>query len=196
MKTICVFCGSSPGIRPAYADAARATAQAMYRQGLGLVYGGGKVGLMGIVADEMLNLGGEVVGVMPRALVEREIAHPRLTRLHVVETMHARKTLMSELGDAFLALPGGAGTLEEIFEQWTWAQLGIHAKPCGFLNAAGYFDPLIAMVRRAADEAFMAQAYADMLVVEDNADAVLARFAAYRAPPRKWMGASSAPVAP
>jgi uncharacterized protein (TIGR00730 family) len=131
---ICVFCGSSPGIDRDYEIAAAAAARAIAAAGATLVYGGGRVGLMGVIADAAIEAGGRVIGVMPRWLVEHEIAHRGLTELHVVETMHERKTKFAELGDAFIALPGGAGTLAEIFEQWTWAQLGLHAKPCGFLN--------------------------------------------------------------
>ena len=134
MNSICVFCGSSSGANGIYEESARATGKALVRAGLRLVYGGGRVGLMGVLADEVLAAGGQVTGVMPRALVEREIAHRGVTDLRVVETMHERKELMADLADAFIALPGGAGTLEEIFEQWTWSQLGIHAKPCGFIN--------------------------------------------------------------
>lgn len=196
MRSVAVFCGSSAGADPRYGEAAARTGQALARAGLDLVYGGGKVGLMGAVADAALAAGGRVVGVMPRALVDREIGHTGLTTLHVVETMHERKTLMGGLADAFLALPGGAGTLEEIFEQWTWAQLGIHDKPCGFLNVNGYFDPLIAMVARMAGERFIAAEHAGMLVVEPDPDAALVRFASYKAPPRKWVAAGSAAVQP
>ena len=200
MQSVCVFCGSGSGSDPAYAEAARATGLALARAGLALVYGGGRVGLMGEVADAALTAGGRVVGVMPRALIEREIAHKGLSELRVVGSMHERKTCMAELAGAFLALPGGAGTLEELFEQWTWAQLGIHEKPCGVLNVRGYFDPLLAMVGRMAGEGFMAPTYADMLVVEAEPEAALARFAAYRPPPRKWdgaaTGAATVPVAP
>ena len=134
MKSIGIFCGSSAGEHPLYLDTARLVGRTLAQQGLALVYGGGKVGLMGAVADAALEAGGVVIGVMPRGLVEREIAHRGLTELHVVEDMHERKTKMAALADGFIALPGGAGTLEEIFEQWTWAQLGIHEKPCAFLN--------------------------------------------------------------
>lgn len=146
MKSIGIFCGSSAGEHPLYLETARLVGRTLAQQGLALVYGGGKVGLMGAVADAALEAGGVVIGVMPRGLVEREIAHRGLTELHVVEDMHERKTKMAALADGFIALPGGAGTLEEIFEQWTWAQLGIHEKPCAFLNIKGYYDPLQAMV--------------------------------------------------
>ncbi len=186
MKAVCVFCGSSAGRDPAYREAAVSAGYALARAGLSLVYGGGKVGLMGAVADAALAAGGRVVGVMPRALAEREIAHTGLSELHVVETMHERKTRMADLSDGFIALPGGAGTLEEFFEQWTWAQLGIHGKPCGLLNAKGYFQPLIAMVERAVAEGFVAKTYADILVVGTDIEVILRRFASYVPPVRKW----------
>ena len=142
MKNICVYCGSSPGRQEAYSSAARALAKSLVDRNLGLVYGGASVGIMGLIADTVLQLGGRAVGVIPEALVRKEVAHKSLTELHVTQSMHERKTLMAELSDGFIAMPGGIGTLEEIFEIWTWAQLGIHAKPCGLLNAAGYFDAL------------------------------------------------------
>jgi uncharacterized protein (TIGR00730 family) len=139
------------------------------------------------VADAALAAGGRVVGVIPRALVEREIGHTGLSQLHVVETMHERKTMMAELSDGFIALPGGAGTLEELFEEWTWAQLGIHQKPCGLLNVKDYFAPLIAMVERMVAEGFTITAYAEMLIIETKLEALLSRFATYQPPPRKWL---------
>src|SRR6202167_6449552 len=186
MKTVCVFCGSSSGSDPAYSEAARATGTALVYRGLQLVYGGGKIGLMGALADAVLSAGGKVVGVMPRDLADSEIAHQGLSELHVVETMHERKARMADLGDAFIALPGGTGTLEEIFEQWTWAQLGIHAKPCGFLNVNGYFDPLFALIERMVAEGFMARSFATMLAIETDPDRLLAPFRAYQPPPQKW----------
>src|SRR4051812_49148308 len=143
---VCVFCGSNPGARPEYAAAARAVGRALAERGRGLVYGGGNVGLMGVCADAALAAGGEVIGVIPDALQTAEVAHGGLTRLHVVRTMHERKALMADLSDAFAALPGGFGTLDELFEILTWAQLGIHAKPVAILNVAGFFDPLLAML--------------------------------------------------
>src|SRR5262245_12742237 len=142
MRRVCVFCGSSAGNRPEYADAARHLGAALARRGLGLVYGGGHVGLMGVVADAVLRAGGEVIGVIPQALVERELAQAGLTRLEVVDTMHQRKARMADLADAFVALPGGFGTCDELFEILTWSQLGLHARPVGLLNVAGFFDPL------------------------------------------------------
>lgn len=141
---------------------------------------------MGALADAVLSAGGQVTGVMPRALFEREIAHTGVNDLRIVGNMHERKELMATLADAFIALPGGAGTLEEMFEQWTWAQLGIHAKPCGFLNVNGYFTPLFAMIERMVAEGFMAQSFSDMLVNETDPDRLLARFRSYQPPPRKW----------
>jgi uncharacterized protein (TIGR00730 family) len=186
MKAVCVFCGSSIGQDPAYREAALSVGHALARAGLTLVYGGGKVGLMGAVADAAIASGGRAVGVIPRALVEREIAHAGLTELHVVETMHERKTRMADLSDAFIALPGGAGTLEEFFEQWTWAQLGVHGKPCALLNVKDYFAPLIAMMQKIVAHGFMMQRYFDMLVIDTEIEAVLKRFAGYSPPPRKW----------
>src|SRR5579875_1121481 len=146
IRRLCVFCGSSPGHDPRYLATARAVGERLARAGLGIVYGGGRVGLMGALADAALAAGGEVIGVIPHALAARELAHQGLTALHVVATMHERKARMSELADAFLVLPGGLGTLEELFEVWSWAQLGVHRKPCGVLDVAGYWQPLLALV--------------------------------------------------
>jgi uncharacterized protein (TIGR00730 family) len=186
VKSVCVFCGSNLGRDPAYLKAAVSAGEALAREGLILVYGGGKVGLMGAVADAALAAGGRVVGVMPRALFEHEIAHAGLSELHVVETMHERKRTMASLADGFLALPGGAGTFEEFFEQWTWAQLGIHAKPVGLLDVNAYFQPLLALIDKIVAEGFMAQTYRDMLVVEPSVAPLLGRFQTYSPPPRKW----------
>jgi uncharacterized protein (TIGR00730 family) len=186
VKSVCVFCGSNLGRDPAYLKAAVSAGEALAREGLILVYGGGKVGLMGAVADAALAAGGRVVGVMPRALFEREIAHAGLSELHVVETMHERKQTMASLADGFLALPGGAGTFEEFFEQWTWAQLGIHAKPVGLLDVNAYFQPLLALIDKIVAEGFMARTYRDMLVVEPSVAPLLGRFQTYSPPPRKW----------
>ena len=155
MKRICVFCGSSIGTRPVYADAARALGVEIARRGLGLVYGGAQVGLMGVVADAVLAGGGEVIGVIPDVLMRKELAHPSLTELRVVRTMHERKAQMAELADAFIALPGGMGTFEEYCEIVTWAQLGLHRKPCALLNIEGFYDPLLALVSRAVDDGFI-----------------------------------------
>jgi uncharacterized protein (TIGR00730 family) len=186
MKAVCVFCGSSAGRDPSFRQTATAAGTAIARAGLSVVYGGGKVGLMGAVADGTLAAGGRVIGVMPRSLIEREIAHAGLSELHVVESMHERKTRMADLADSFIALPGGAGTLDEFFEQWTWAQLGIHSKPCGLLNVKGYFQPLISMIERIVDEGFMAERYSKMLVIEASIELMLWRFSTYSPPAHKW----------
>lgn len=186
MKNICVFCGSSPGTDPAYLAAAVRCGTLIAQAGQTLVYGGGKVGLMGAVADAALAAGGRVVGVMPEDLVNAEIAHRGLTELHVVRSMHERKTKMADLADGFLCLPGGPGTFEEVFEQWTWALLGIHAKPCGFVNVGGYYDLMRALTQQMADKGFLAQAYVDMLIYDEDAAGVLAAFESYAAPPPKW----------
>jgi uncharacterized protein (TIGR00730 family) len=182
IRSICVFCGSSSGSRPVYAKAARELGRLLVERGLRLVYGGGSVGLMGILADAVLSAGGEVVGVIPRSLWQREVGHRELTQLHIVETMHERKALMSDHSDGFIALPGGIGTLEEMFEIWTWAQLGIHRKPLGLLNVDGYFKPLLAFVEHAVAEEFVRPLYADMLVVDSQPRALLDRLAAYDPP--------------
>jgi uncharacterized protein (TIGR00730 family) len=183
---ICIFCGSSSGVRPEYAAAARETGTLLARRGIGMVFGGGRVGLMGLAADAALAGGGEVVGVIPRALVEREVAHQRLTEQHVVETMHERKALMAKLTDAFVALPGGAGTYEELFEIWTWAQLGIHRKPLGVLDVSGYFGPLLSMADHAVQEGFMRPEYRAMLQVARDPSELLDKLAAYRPPEHRW----------
>jgi len=181
-----VFCGSSLGRSPAYAEAARELGREMVARGLGLVYGGAGVGLMGVLADTVLAGGGEVIGVIPRHLVAREIAHSSLIDLRVVETMHERKALMAELGDAFVALPGGAGTLEELLEAWTWAQLGLHLKPCGVLNVEGYFDALLRLIRHTVDEGFVRPEYAAMLIAEPTPSALIDRLGSYRPIGEKW----------
>ena len=155
IQSVCVFCGSAPGARPSYSRAAEEMGTALARAGLTLVYGGGKLGLMGIVADAALKAGGRVVGVIPRMLIERECAHPKLTTQHVVDTMHERKTLMADMSDAFVGLPGGMGTFDELVEIITWAQLGLHAKPVVLANIEGYFDPLYAMLDHAVREKFV-----------------------------------------
>jgi uncharacterized protein (TIGR00730 family) len=179
LTRLTVFCGSSQGRSPAYAEAARGLGREMVAHGIGLVYGGAGVGLMGVLADSVLAGGGDVVGVIPRHLLAREIAHTGVADMRVVETMHERKALMAELGDAFIALPGGAGTLDELFEAWTWGQLGLHAKPCAILNVAGYFDPLLQMVRHMVVDGFIREEYVRLLIVETETDKLLARLAAY-----------------
>ena len=189
MKSLCVYCGSSSGRIDDYAVAARALAGALVERGIRLVYGGASVGIMGVVADEVLRCGGQAVGVIPESLMCKELAHAGLTELHVTPSMHARKTLMAELADGFVALPGGIGTFEEIFEVWTWAQLGFHGKPCGLLNVAGYYDGLTAFLDHAAGEQFVRADQRRMLVVETDPAALLDRFASYTPPVQpKWVG--------
>ena len=174
MRSVCVYCGSAMGNRAAYADVARSLGRTAAEQGLRIVYGGASVGLMGEVADAALAAGGEVVGVIPRRLVERELAHPRLTRMHVVDTMAERKQIMADHSDAFVALPGGIGTLDELFESLTWTQLGIHAKPCGLLDVAGYWGPLLNVLDRQVEEGFLRRPHAEVLCVADDAASLLA----------------------
>ncbi len=190
MRRVCVFCGSAGGRRPDFHEAARRVGRELAARRIGLVFGGGHVGLMGILADAVLEAGGEAVGVIPQALVERELAHGGLTRTHVVATMHERKALMADLADGFLALPGGFGTLDELFEILTWAQLGLHAKPVGLLNTAGYFDPLLAWLGRAVAEGFLSAEHRGLLVEADAPEEVLSRLLAYRPPDhRQWINA-------
>ena len=188
MQSVCVFCGSNPGARHVYAEAARALGRTLAERGLRLVYGGAAVGLMGTLADAALAAGGNVVGVIPGVLVAREIAHAGLTEIRVVDSMHERKSVMAELSDGFIALPGGAGTLEELFEVWTWSQLGLHRKPVGLLNVEGYFDALIAFLDHQTNERFMRREHRDMLLVDADPALLLKRFETYR-PPRveKWI---------
>jgi uncharacterized protein (TIGR00730 family) len=188
LKRICVFCGSSPGSHPRYAEAARHLGQLLASQGIGLVYGGAMVGLMGEVANAVLSAGGEVHGVIPDALRDREIAHRSITHLHHVRTMHDRKALMYDLSDAFIALPGGMGTLDELCEILTWAQLGLHKKPCGLINIAGYFNHLIAFFDHASAEQFLRPQHRALVMVEPTAEALLDHFRRY-VPPRleKWI---------
>ncbi|KFC13257.1 lysine decarboxylase family [Trabulsiella guamensis ATCC 49490] len=167
-------------------DAARYVGKWLAEQEIRLVYGGGRVGLMGAVADSALACGGHVTGVIPKSLLEREIAHTGLSELHVVDNMHQRKNVMAELSSGFIALPGGAGTAEEIFEQWTWAQLGIHDKPCAFLNVNHFYDPLRVMVQQMVSEGFMKQAYADMLLFSENLQDIIVYFKTYVPPVSKW----------
>lgn len=173
IKRVCVFCGSSPGIRPEYRDATMQFGQQLAASGIALVYGGGHVGLMGIVADAVLASGGEVIGVMPRHLIEREVDHKGLTQFHAVETMHERKMMMSTLADAFVLLPGGIGSWEEFCEAVTWAQLGIHRKPCGILNVEGYYDSLISLVTRAVSDGFMRAPHWEMITIDHNPESLL-----------------------
>jgi uncharacterized protein (TIGR00730 family) len=191
MKRVCVFCGSNAGIRPEYGIAAQGLATVLARRGLGLVYGGGKVGLMGLLADSMLEAGGEVIGVIPQSLVAKEVAHHGVSELRVVDTMHQRKALMNELSDAFIALPGGFGTLDEFFEILTWSQLGIHGKPSGLLNVSGYFDSLLAMLDHAVSERFLRPAHRELVITDSDADSLLQRLTSF-APVQagKWANAT------
>jgi uncharacterized protein (TIGR00730 family) len=176
--TLCVYCGSRVGTLPEFTNAARRVGQAIGERGWAMVYGGGRVGLMGVAADAALEAGAHVVGVIPRSLEEREVGHPGLSELHVVETMHQRKQLMAERADAFVALPGGIGTLEELFEVWTWRQLGYHDRPIGLLNTAGYFDPLIAFLTQTVEAEFVSTGTLSMLQVGSEPAELLERLAA------------------
>src|SRR5215510_2930011 len=189
MQRLCVFCGSSPGRDPAYAASAAQFGRALAERGIGLVYGGGRVGLMGVVADAALAAGGEVIGVIPQALLERELGHRGLTELRVVDSMHARKALMGELSNGFIALPGGVGTPEELFEVWSWATLGLHRKPCGLLDVNGFFAPLASFLDRQVKEGFIHPAYRAILTLASTPGALLDAFAAYEPPAEKWTAA-------
>jgi hypothetical protein len=190
MQTVCVFCGSSSGGDPVYTEAARSLGAALVTRRLNLVYGGGHVGLMGIIADAVLTGGGKVVGVINRALVEKELAHRGLTELCVVETMHQRKALMADLSDAFIALPGGYGTLDETFEILTWAQLGLHSKPIGMLNVAGFFDPLLGWIHQAVAAGFVRLQHCSLLNVATNHEELLDVLTRHEPalPLPKWLG--------
>jgi len=185
---VCVFCGSNSGSDPVYVEAARDLGRFFAREGIGLVYGGGSVGLMGEMADAVLSSGGEVIGVIPHALWAREVGHRGLTDIRIVDTMHERKAMMADLADAFIALPGGLGTLEEIFEIWTWAQLGLHAKPVGFLDVNGFYAPLMQFLDRAVRERFLRAEHRAIAVIEHDPEMLLKRFDTWN-PPRveKWI---------
>jgi uncharacterized protein (TIGR00730 family) len=188
MQSICVYCGSSLGRQDIYVVAARSFGRILAERGIQLVYGGGRVGVMGALADAVLEAGGRVLGVIPQSLVEREVAHYGLTELVITQTMHERKTIMAERADAFVALPGGIGTLEELFEIWTWSQLGLLTKPCGILNVAGFFDGLITFLDHAVTEAFLKPVHRAALIVETDAERLLARLANYEpTATRKWI---------
>jgi uncharacterized protein (TIGR00730 family) len=189
---ICVFCGSASGRAPTYTAAARELGQLLAKRGIGLVYGGGNVGLMGELADAVLDAGGRAIGVIPQQLVDREIAHGGLTELHVVENLHQRKALMAELADAFLTLPGGVGTMEELFEVWSWGRLGLHSKPCGLLNVNGYFDSLRTLTDQMVTEGFLEPVHRELLLIEEQPSVLLDRLVAY-ATPRSWSVAGLPP---
>lgn len=185
---LCVYCGSSPGRNPVYTTSAIALADALVSRNIRLVYGGASIGIMGTLADRVLAGGGEVIGVIPKALAHKEIAHANLTELHITSSMHDRKLKMAELADGFIALPGGIGTLEELFEIWTWGQLGFHQKPCGLLNVAQYYDGLIQFLDHVANEQFVKPTIRDMLIVETEPESLLQRFAQYQPPQlRPWI---------
>ncbi len=188
MNRVCVFCGSNRGVRPEYAEAAQQLGAALVRRNIGLVYGGGRVGLMGLIADTVLARGGEVIGVIPEPLVSWEVAHAGLADLRVVGSMHERKAAMADLAEAFIALPGGFGTFEEFCEVVTWVQLGLHQKPCGLLNVAGYYDPLLAQFDRGVSDEFIRPAHRQIVLEERDPERLLERLESFR-PPRlgKWI---------
>ncbi len=192
MKRVCVFCGSSPGGEAAYAEATGALATELVRRGIGIVYGGGSVGLMGVLADAALAAGGEVIGVIPRPLATKELAHPRVTEMKFVASMHERKATMSALADGFVTLPGGLGTLEETFEVMTWAVLGIHRKPVGLLNVGGYYDALLRLLMHTMREGFMRREFLALVTFGDTATELLDAMAAWQPPafPRPWLDPS------
>lgn len=183
MKALCVYCGSSSGSSPRYEEQARAMGAALAARGIRLVYGGGNVGLMGAIADEVLRQGGQVTGVIPQALMDKEVGHRGLTELHVVKNMHERKAMMAELSDGFIAMPGGIGTLEELFEVFTWAQLRFHDKPIGILNTDGYYDALLGFVSHMVQQGFVRVEQAKLLMAEAEPQALLARFDAFEVVP-------------
>ena len=192
LRTVCVFCAANPGVDPIYVRQAAAMGALMARSGRRLVYGGGRTGLMGALADAALAAGGEVIGVMPRHLVDREVAHTGLSELRIVESMHQRKALLAELSDGFIAMPGGLGTLEELFEIWTWGQLGLHQKPYGLFDVAGFYGNLLAFLDHAVTTGFIRREYRELLVVETDPETLLARMESARPPalPR-WMDRAS-----
>ena len=188
MKSVCVFCGSSPGGDPRYAEAARELGHYLAERDIQLVYGGGRVGLMGILADAVLTGGGRALGVIPRSLWDREIGHTGLTDLRIVETMHERKALMAANADAFIALPGGIGTLEEFFEVWTWGLLGLHEKPYGLYDVAGYYRPLASVIDHMIDQGFLQERFREMVVVADSLEPLFSGLAAFTPPEvQKWV---------
>jgi uncharacterized protein (TIGR00730 family) len=192
MKRLCVYCGSNAGRRSDYAEAAKNLARALVNRNIDLVYGGASVGTMGVLADAVLAEGGHVIGIIPQGLVDKEVAHTGLSDLRVVKSMHERKTLMAELSDGFIALPGGLGTLEEIFEALTWAQLGLHQKPCGLLNIRQYYRSLIDFLDHAVAERLLKEVYRAMILVEEQPERLLERFQRYQAPPMaQWVDRTS-----
>lgn len=193
MKSICIFLGANPGNDPKYADAARAMGRELARRNITTVYGGSNMGLMGILAESAMEAGGNVVGVIPRSLVQKEVAHTGLSELHIAESMHERKALMAELSDGFIAMPGGIGTMDEIFEIFTWAQLGFHTKPCGLLNVDGYYDPLLGFLDNVVNEGFLKGMHREKLVTGTTPSEIIDAFAYYEPPTgSKWVEKLSA----
>jgi uncharacterized protein (TIGR00730 family) len=190
MRRLCVYAGASVGAKPSYAKAARELGELLAASGVGLVYGGASIGLMGVLADAVLRQGGEAIGVIPAGLKRREVAHAGLSELRVVDSMHQRKAVMSALADAFVALPGGLGTLDELLEAATWTQLGIHAKPCGILNVDGYWDFLVAQLDHAGAQEFLRRDHREVLLVEHDAQALLQQLQAWSPPPAVWRASS------
>jgi uncharacterized protein (TIGR00730 family) len=188
MQRICVFCGSSVGVRPVYREAAECLGRTLVRRGLGMVFGGGRIGLMGVLANAVLEAGGEAIGVIPQSLMDKELGHLGLTELRVVGSMHERKAMMAELSDAFIALPGGYGTLDEFCEVVTWSQLGLHRKPCGMLNVDGYYDPILALFDHAVREEFIRPSHRGLILVDADAGRLLDVLADYQPPElQKWI---------
>jgi len=191
VQSLCVFCGSRQGLDPAYTKAARSLGTMLAEANIRLVFGGGHVGLMGVISNAALEAGGDVIGVIPRSLVERELAHAGLTDLRIVGSMHERKALMSDLSEGFITLPGGTGTLEEFFEVLTWAQLGEHEKPCGLLNVAGYYDPLLTVFDQMVNRGFLSEPNRDLVLVESEPERLLQRLESYQPPKTaKWIDRS------
>lgn len=193
MKSLCVYCGSAVGASPAYAEAARGMAQAMVANNIALVYGGGNVGLMGVIADEVLRLGGEATGIIPKALMDKEVGHIGLTRLHIVKDMHERKAMMASLSDGFVAMPGGIGTLEELFEVFTWSQLGLHDKPIGLLNVNGFYDGLTGFLQHVVTEGFLKTDQTSLLLSEPEPQLLIERIKTFKPGFRdKWLDRATA----
>ena len=189
MKRICVFCGSSTGLSPVYSSAARDLGKALAEHGLGLVYGGGNIGLMGVIADAVLERRGQAIGVIPQALVDKELAHRGLTDLRIVRSMHERKAMMADLADAFIALPGGYGTLEEFCEILTWTQLGLHAKPSGLLNVEGFYDPFLSLIDHAITEGFIRKEHRSLILVGTEPESLIDQLLHFKPPSApKWIG--------
>jgi hypothetical protein len=192
-QRLCIYCGSSPGARASYAEAATTCGLALAQRGIALVYGGGNVGMMGMLADAVLDAAGQVIGVIPHHLADKELAHPRATTMHRVASMHERKQLMADLSDGFIAMPGGIGTLEELFETMTWLQLGLHRKPIGLLNVDGFFDAMLSFLDHMVEQRFLKAEHRDLLLVDDDIGRLLDRMAAFEAPDAgKWLDTARA----